>query len=153
MIRIANLISIFFILLFSCQSWGLVVTPKDIYRYYESQAAIDRSNYDYGAVVKLSGDVVRQTIGALADKAQEGSFYVIGSLHLTSLRKIGGHKIQNRGSGLAIKQIWSVLRAMARPLRLELAGGLYHVTSRGNARNAIYLDDKDRLNWLELLSS
>ncbi|MCK9607965.1 MAG: transposase [Methylomonas sp.] len=41
---------------------------------------------------------------------------------------------------------------MARPLRLELAGGLYHVTSRGNARNAIYLDDKDRLNWLELFS-
>lgn len=41
---------------------------------------------------------------------------------------------------------------MARPLRLELAGGLYHVTSRGNARNAIYLDDEDRLNWLELFS-
>ena len=39
---------------------------------------------------------------------------------------------------------------MARPLRLELAGGLYHVTSRGNARNDIYLDDEDRINWLEL---
>ncbi|MCQ8103190.1 transposase [Methylomonas sp. SURF-2] len=41
---------------------------------------------------------------------------------------------------------------MARPLRLELAGVLYHVTSRGNARNAIYLDDEDRLNWLELFN-
>lgn len=41
---------------------------------------------------------------------------------------------------------------MARPLRLELAGGLYHVTSWGNARNAIYLDDEDRLNWLELFN-
>ena len=41
---------------------------------------------------------------------------------------------------------------MARPLRLELAGGLYHVTSRGNARGAIYLDDEDRLNWLELFN-
>lgn len=41
---------------------------------------------------------------------------------------------------------------MARPLRLELAGGLYHVTSRGNARNEIYLDDEDRTNWLELFS-
>lgn len=41
---------------------------------------------------------------------------------------------------------------MARPLRLELAGGLYHVTSRGNARGEIYLDDDDRLNWLELFN-
>lgn len=41
---------------------------------------------------------------------------------------------------------------MARPLRLELAGGLYHVTSRGNARNEIYLDDEDRLNWLQLFN-
>lgn len=41
---------------------------------------------------------------------------------------------------------------MARPLRLELAGGLYHVTSRGNSRNEIYLDDEDRTNWLELFS-
>ncbi|MFZ1547295.1 MAG: transposase [Candidatus Nitrotoga sp.] len=41
---------------------------------------------------------------------------------------------------------------MARPLRIELAGGLYHVTSRGNARGAIYLDDDDRLNWLVLFN-
>jgi len=41
---------------------------------------------------------------------------------------------------------------MARPLRLELAGGLYHVTSRGNARSEIYLDDEDRLNWLALFN-
>ncbi|MDD2760755.1 MAG: transposase [Methylomonas sp.] len=41
---------------------------------------------------------------------------------------------------------------MARPLRLELAGSLYHVTSRGNARSEIYLDDEDRVNWLELLN-
>lgn len=42
---------------------------------------------------------------------------------------------------------------MARPLRLEFAGGLYHVTSRGNARNEIYLDDEDRSSWLDLLNS
>jgi len=41
---------------------------------------------------------------------------------------------------------------MARPLRIELVGGLYHVTSRGNARGAIYLDDEDRLNWLKLFN-
>lgn len=40
---------------------------------------------------------------------------------------------------------------MSRPLRIELSGGLYHVTSRGDRREAIYLDDDDRLNWLNLL--
>jgi putative transposase len=41
---------------------------------------------------------------------------------------------------------------MARPLRIELAGGLYHVMSRGNERRAIVRDDADRqrrLDWLE----
>ena len=37
---------------------------------------------------------------------------------------------------------------MARPLRLELAGGLYHVTSRGDGREDIYLSDADREDWL-----
>lgn len=40
---------------------------------------------------------------------------------------------------------------MARPLRLELAGGLYHVTSRGDRHEAIYEDDDDRKKWLDLL--
>jgi putative transposase len=40
---------------------------------------------------------------------------------------------------------------MARPLRLELAGALYHVTSRGDGREDIFLDDQDRLAWLEIL--
>jgi len=37
---------------------------------------------------------------------------------------------------------------MSRPLRLELAGGLYHVTSRGDGQEDIYLSDADRLAWL-----
>jgi REP element-mobilizing transposase RayT len=41
---------------------------------------------------------------------------------------------------------------MARPLRLELAGGLYHVTSRGDRREDIYLDDADRMAWLEIFT-
>jgi len=41
---------------------------------------------------------------------------------------------------------------MARPLRLELAGALYHVTSRGNAREDIFLSDEDRVAWLETLA-
>jgi len=40
---------------------------------------------------------------------------------------------------------------MARPLRLELAGGLYHVTSRGDGREDIYLSDSDRAVWLAAL--
>jgi len=42
--------------------------------------------------------------------------------------------------------------AMARPLRLEFAGALYHVTSRGNRREEIYLDDQDRRRFLTLLA-
>src|SRR5512137_282677 len=41
---------------------------------------------------------------------------------------------------------------MARALRLELAGGLYHVTSRGDRREDIFLDDADRLAWLEVFA-
>lgn len=40
---------------------------------------------------------------------------------------------------------------MARPLRIEFAGAVYHVMSRGNARQDIVLDDADRekrLDWL-----
>jgi len=33
---------------------------------------------------------------------------------------------------------------MARPLRIEYEGAVYHVTSRGNARADIYLSDDDR---------
>jgi len=33
---------------------------------------------------------------------------------------------------------------MTRPLRIEFAGALYHVTSRGNAQKDIYLNDEDR---------
>lgn len=40
---------------------------------------------------------------------------------------------------------------MARPLRLEFAGALYHVTARGDRREAIYLDDADRALFLSLL--
>ncbi|MCL5022688.1 MAG: addiction module toxin RelE, partial [Nitrospirae bacterium] len=34
---------------------------------------------------------------------------------------------------------------MARPLRIEFDGAVYHVTARGNARRAIYKDDGDRI--------
>ena len=33
---------------------------------------------------------------------------------------------------------------MARPLRLEYVRAVYHVTARGDKREDIYLDDRDR---------
>ena len=39
---------------------------------------------------------------------------------------------------------------MARPLRIELSGGIYHVTSRGDGREDIYLSVTDRESWLEV---
>ncbi len=41
---------------------------------------------------------------------------------------------------------------MARPLRLEFPGALYHITSRGNAGQEIFLDDEDRRAFLEILA-
>ena len=40
---------------------------------------------------------------------------------------------------------------MARPLRLEFASAIYHVTSRGDRRENIYLTDEDRQDWLDVL--
>jgi len=40
---------------------------------------------------------------------------------------------------------------MARPLRIEFAGAIYHITSRGDRQEDIYLKDKDRLCFLNLL--
>jgi len=45
------------------------------------------------------------------------------------------------------------LRGMARPLRLEFAGALYHVTSRGDRREAIYDSDSDRQLFLDVVGA
>lgn len=42
---------------------------------------------------------------------------------------------------------------MSRPLRLSFPGAIYHLTSRCNARAAIYLDDGDKQRFLDLLAS
>lgn len=41
---------------------------------------------------------------------------------------------------------------MARPLRLAVAGGVYHVTARGNERKAIVRDDGDRARFVDTLA-
>jgi putative transposase len=40
---------------------------------------------------------------------------------------------------------------MARPIRIERAGGWYHITARGNERRPIYRDHRDRQHFCELL--
>ena len=40
---------------------------------------------------------------------------------------------------------------MARPLRVEIPGGWYHLTARGNERKSIFRTDRDRLHFLELI--
>lgn len=41
---------------------------------------------------------------------------------------------------------------MARPLRIEYPGALYHITSRGNAGGKVFLNDEDREGFLKVLS-
>ena len=41
---------------------------------------------------------------------------------------------------------------MARSIRIEMAGGFYHVMARGNRRGAIDLDDYDRRFFLGTLA-
>ena len=44
------------------------------------------------------------------------------------------------------------VRGMARPLRIEFSGALYHVTSRGDRREPIFEDDEDRRMYLRTLA-
>lgn len=40
---------------------------------------------------------------------------------------------------------------MARPLRIEYPGAVYHITSRGNEKKAVFRSDQDRINFLNTL--
>ena len=40
---------------------------------------------------------------------------------------------------------------MARPLRIEFPGALYHVTARGSRQEAIFINDHDRQTFLSIL--
>jgi putative transposase len=42
---------------------------------------------------------------------------------------------------------------MARPLRIEYPGTLYHLTSRGDTQDDIFVDDADREEFLSVLGS
>jgi putative transposase len=48
-------------------------------------------------------------------------------------------------------QHYSILCPLARPLRIEFSGALYHATSRGNGQADIYLDNSDRQTFIDVL--
>jgi len=41
---------------------------------------------------------------------------------------------------------------MARPIRIEFPGAVYHVMARGNERRAVFFDDEDRRRFLDTLA-
>ena len=47
-----------------------------------------------------------------------------------------------KGSGLAWWHTSEYAPSMARPLRIEFAGALYHVTSRGDRRDCVLLSGR-----------
>ena len=57
------------------------------------------------------------------------------------------------GSGLTFQQNENhvIFFVMARPLRIEFAGAHYHLTARGDRREDIFVDDRDREAFLELV--
>ena len=42
---------------------------------------------------------------------------------------------------------------MARPLRIKFPGAVYHVTSRGDRRELIFVDDVDRRALMDVLGA
>ncbi len=50
---------------------------------------------------------------------------------------------------MIIQMVLSLI--MARPLRIEYPGAVYHLTARGNRREDIYLDDEDRISFLKIV--
>src|SRR5215510_3554980 len=66
---------------------------------------------------------------------------------MTAMGRSGAGK---RGQVL-IYQFLGYAAAMARLLRLAYPGAFYYVSTRGNARQAIYLDDQDRQMFLSSL--
>jgi REP element-mobilizing transposase RayT len=45
-----------------------------------------------------------------------------------------------------------VYKIMTRPIRIEFPGAVYHVTSRGNARNVVF-DEEDHHGFFDVLGS
>ena len=57
-----------------------------------------------------------------------------------------------RGQVLPVANLSPQNHPMARPLRIEFADAVHHVTSRGDRREAIYRDDEDRQRHLAVIA-
>ena len=44
------------------------------------------------------------------------------------------------------------LKCMARKIRIQYAGAIYHVMNRGDRREAIFRDDEDRRRFIQTLT-
>jgi len=76
-------------------------------------------------------------------------------IHTSSRNRLSNAKVmpENAGQGQFLTLHWTtpIAHLMARPLRLEFPCALFHLTARGNAQQAIFLDDGDRQHFLRLL--
>jgi REP-associated tyrosine transposase len=71
---------------------------------------------------------------------------VIPAIGCFAYRESGSNRIESESASPLHFDL-----GMARPLRIEFPGAIYHVMSRGNAKQDIYLDDHDRRRFLETL--
>ena len=67
---------------------------------------------------------------------------------LTRGRWAEGRHYRKEGQVLPFASLQDYRSPMARPLRIEFEGAVYHVTSRGDRREPIFEDDEDRLAFL-----
>jgi REP element-mobilizing transposase RayT len=61
--------------------------------------------------------------------------------------------MSHTGSGLALPHSLCYKLTYGRPLRIEFENAFYHITSRGNAGNNIFLKKEDFKDFLEILQS
>jgi len=80
---------------------------------------------------------------------QKDTFLTMGIPHPTVLRYIvrgiWGHVF------LCSINLFVILCYMARQIRIEYPGAIYHITSRGNAQQAIFETKADRYHFLSVL--
>jgi hypothetical protein len=63
------------------------------------------------------------------------------------------YRPRRKVASLALQHCCAILRDMARPLRLEVPGALYHLMSHDNGGTDMYLDDWDREAFLKILGT
>jgi putative transposase len=70
------------------------------------------------------------------------------SLQIAGPRRLAGSVLANCNKPASAGVLWD----MARPIRMEFAGAIYHVLSRGNEKRTTFLDDRDFLTFQRLMA-